>query len=585
MLRKIQKLSTICGLKVLLFCMFLFEGIQISVGVAQEQVANVLDDKKISDEEILKNIQKMEKVITDGLEKIKIPGAALSISRGDKVLYCKAFGKTAMPGYSSKDVDIKTLFSVSSVSKNITAVLVGALVDAGKISFNDKVRKYYPEFFMCNEELSNEFTVQDLISHSSGLKHFSADTLLRAGYDNDKIIGAFRHLKQKPGEYRKYYGYQNVVYGIIGIVLERATGEKYEDLVQKYIFEPMGMENSSAIRLDAEASKWGYFKYLLSRFSHDKKRQGFLKATVNLITKTLKHKSKIVVDIHTRHIDDILHLEHGDFYHKFPATSGLSLSAEDFAKWLAMLANEGTYNGKQIVSRATFAKLTSDIVTIKGIKDDDVTFVKSRFPREDMHYGMGFFNSKYADNGQNARKVFFHMGGIRGSTAFFTVSPSDNIAVGVSCNLGGVATTRFCEYAVNAVLDIIFGFSHIDWVQKDIDATQYFRNKNKQFIDNMVLRNPMPMDYREKYIGTYTSELYGDISISERNNELWISDGIKEAKLRNINGDVFAFPSMDISYSPFEGDEYIFFYRDAYNNIFSCEVSCFNENKTLFTKK
>ena len=538
----------------------------------------------ISDEEILKNIPNFEKVMTDGLEKIKIPGATLSIARADKVLYFKAFGKTAMPGYQSTEATPQTLFSVSSVSKNISAILVGALVDAGKISFNDKVRKYYPEFFICNEELSNEFTIQDLISHSSGLKHFSGDSLLKAGYDNEKILNAFRFFKQKPGEYRKYYGYQNIVYGIIGIVLEKATGEKYEDLVQKYIFDKMEMKNSSAIRLDAEASKLGYFRYLLSRFSHDRHKMGLFRAVWSLFAKTIKHKSKMVADIHTRRLENIVHLEHTDFYHKFPATSGISLSAEDFAKWLAMLANKGTYKGQQIVSEHTFDKLTSDIVTIKDIKDEDVTFVKSRFMREDMHYGMGFFNAKYADNGRNARKIYFHMGGIRGSTAFLSISPSDDIAVGVSCNLGGVAMTRFCEYAVNAVLDIIFNFNQIDWVQEDVDKIIKYRKKNNKFWNEIQHNNPTPMDKTENYTGTYTSEMYGDIKIDTKDNQMYVTNGNKQTSLKHLNGDIFAFPGIDMSDSPFEGDEYVIFRRDENRKINSCIVTSLNENDNVFTK-
>ena len=559
---------------------------QLYASVHEENIeAKELNKNVISDEEILKNIPNFEKVMTDGLEKIKFPGATLSISRANKVLYFKAFGKTAMPGYKSVEATPQTLFSVSSVSKNISAILVGALVDAGKISFSDKVRKYYPEFFMCNEALSNEFTVQDLISHSSGLKHFSGDSLLKAGYDNAKILNAFRFFKQRPGEYRKYYGYQNIVYGIIGIVLEKATGEKYEDLVQKYIFDKMAMKNSSAIRLDAEASKLGYFKYLLSRFSHDQQRMGLFKAVWNLFAKTIQHKSKVISDIHTRRLDNIVHLEHTNFYHKFPATSGISLSAEDFAKWLAMLANKGTYKGKQIVSEHTFNRLTSDIVTIKDIKDEDVTFVKSRFMRENMHYGMGFFNAQYADNGRNARKIYFHMGGIRGSTAFLSISPSDDIAVGVSCNLGGVAMTRFSEYAVNAVLDLIFKFNHIDWVQEDIDKNRKFREKNKKFWDGISHMNPTPMDKTEKYVGTYTSEMYGNIRIYEKDDLLYLSNGNKTTSLKHINGDVFAFPGIDLSDSPFAGDEYVIFLRDENRAINSCIVTSLNENDNVFVKR
>ena len=535
---------------------------------------------EISDKEILDKVPEFEKIIDEGLKKIKIPGAILSISRGDKILYSNGFGKTAIDGYTSQNVDKKTLFPISSLSKTVTAILVGALVDDKKIAFDDKVRKYYPEFFICNEELSSKFTIKDLISHSSGLKHFSADSLLKAGYDNDQILRSFRYFKQKPGEFRKYYGYQNVVYGITGIVLERATGEKYEDLVQKYIFDKMDMNNSSAIRLDAERSTFAYCKYLLSRFSYDCKRNGVITTLWNFIKKMFIKKSLNISDIHSRYSNEIVHLDHSNFFHKFPATSGISFSAEDFSKWLSMLANKGTYKGKQIVSKKTFNELTSHVVKVNRIKDDDVTFVKERFPRESMYYGMGFFSAKYND-----KNVLFHMGGIRGASSFFTISLDDNIAVGVVCNLGGVSITRFAEYAVNAILDRIFGYSGINWVQKELDNINFFKNKSRNFVSNVINKDPVPQLQVEKYVGTYTSEIYGKIEISTDNNQLMISNGIKKAKLTHVNWNVFSFKGYEMLESFIDSDEFIVFQDNGYGNIVACRLTCCNEADTVFKKE
>lgn len=540
---------------------------------------------EVSDEELLENAKKMEKIIEEGLEKIHIPAAVLSVSRANKPLYFKAFGKTTIPSNNPKNVTEHTIFPVSSVSKNVTAILVGALVDDGKIAFEDKVRKYYPEFFVCNEELSNEFTIMDLISHSSGFEHFSADTLFKAGYDNDKVLNAFRFLKQRPGDFRRHYGYQNIIYGIVGIVIEKATGEKYEDLLKKYVFDKMGIEDSSAVRIDAEESKWGYFKYLLSRFPHDKKKLGSFKASLDLVIKPLHHNTKQVATSHSRYIEEILPLDPIGIYQKFAATSGVNFSAKDFAKWLAMLANKGTYNGTQIVSLKTFEKLSSKIAEVIDIKDSDPTFVKERYSRDNLYYGMGMFTGTYFDNGNNGHKIIFHMGGIYGSTAFIAYCPDDNIAVGVACNLGGVAQTLFCEYMVNQFLDLSFGFSKIDWVQKDIDRKLTFRKKQAQFAKNLSEKNPTPMEELKEYEGTYTSELYGDITVSAKDGTLIISNGIKSAKLTNVNGSIFSFPSKDMSFIFFDENEYISFFKDDSGKINSFYISCFDENDTRFTKR
>lgn len=539
---------------------------------------------EITDDQLLENAKKMETIIEEGLKKIGIPAATLSVSRADKVLYAKAFGQTTLPNNNPQNVTNQTLFPVASISKNVTAVLVGILVDKGKLSFDDKVRKYLPDFFICNEELSNEFTVLDLISHRSGLKHYSGDTLLKANYDNDKILAVFKYLKQKPGKFRKVYSYQNVIYGIVGMVMEKATGEKYEDLVKKYIFDIMDIKNSSAIRIDAESSKIGYFKYLLSRFSHDKEKLGLFKAAWNLVYLPLNHTPKSVVVSHSRSKDEIIPLEPIGLFHKFPATSGISFSAEDFGKWIAMLANKGKYNGKQVISEESLNVLTSNLAEVTNIKDTDCTFVKSRYSTENLYYGAGFFNGDYFDNGNNPHHIIFHMGGIYGATSFLAVSPKDNIAVGVICNLGGVAQTLFCEYMVNQFLDLSFGFSKIDWVQADIDRKDFYSQKQATFERQLQERNLEPIDDLNKYIGTYSNEIYGDVKVYQKGNDLFLTNGVKTAKLTHINADNFSFVSRDMMYVFFDDNEYIFFNRDG-NDITTCSISCFDENKTVFTKK
>ncbi|MDR2666796.1 MAG: serine hydrolase [Holosporales bacterium] len=540
---------------------------------------------EITDEQLIQNAKKMEQIMQNCMKNMKIPGATFSLARKGKELHFFTIGKTTIDSNFPIEVDSKTLFPISSVSKNITAILVGILVDEGKLSFDDKVRKYVPTFFVCNEELSNEFTVLDLISHRSGFKHFSADSLFKAGYENEKILGAFRYLKQKPGYFRKYYGYQNIIFGVVGTVIENATGEKYEDLVQRHIFSKMGMTYSSAINLDAERSRFGYFKYLLSRFSHDKKKLGTLKAIFNIVTKSFKHKPKNIVINHDRYIETIRPIGNYDFFHKFPATSGISLSAEDFAKWLSMLANKGTFNGQQIISKETFEKITSNITEIHNVKDDDVTFVKSRFVRDSLYYGAGIFKAKYADNGRNAHNILYHMGGIYGATAFFAVAPEDDLSVGVICNLGGVSLTLFPEYMVNQFLDICFGFSEIDWGQAEVNRKNDFKQKQCEYHKDLSEKNPEPMEKIEQYVGTYESDLYGKITIYHENGSLFISNGIKKAKLSHVNGGIFSFPSKDILFIAFDDDEYASFFKDDYGNISKVYISCFSENDTMFTKQ
>ncbi|MDR1365072.1 MAG: serine hydrolase [Holosporales bacterium] len=541
-----------------------------------------------SDEELLEKAKAMETIIIDGIDKLGIPGAAFVVSRNGKVIYSGGFGNTTIASnlfHNPELVTEKTVFPVSSLTKNITAILVGALVDAGMLSFSDKVRKYLPDFFIANEELSAEFTVLDLISHRSGLKHFSADSLLQAGYEPDEIVRALRFMKQKPGEFRKKYGYQNVVFGIIGFVIEQATGRKYEDLVKEYIFDKMGMDFSSAIRLSAETGRFGHFKHMLSRFSHDRQRLGLWNAVINLGRSALSHKPKNIVVGHFKNGDKVIPLEEIGMFHKFPATSGVSLSAQDFAKWIEMLASGGTYRGTQIVSKETFKTLTSAMAEVKNIKDDDYSFIKSRYKREGMSYCAGIYRGVYFDNGKNEREILFHMGGIYGAASFLAVVPSEDIAVGVVVNVGGVSITLFAEYMVHQYLDMCLGYSKIDWVQKDIERRDYYKERQASYRASLAERNIAPMQDVGHYIGTYHAEIYGDVVATEERGELWLTNGIRKVRLRHLNGDTFEFPCMELMFCAFDADETATFIEDEYGNISALYLSGLSENDTIFKRR
>ncbi|MDR1034674.1 MAG: beta-lactamase family protein, partial [Holosporales bacterium] len=456
---------------------------------------------KLKDSEVKRCAEKMDEIIKIGLKKTDIPGCAFAVARKNKIIHVSAIGKTTIDSESPTDVTASTIFPISSVSKNITAFLVGALVAEGKIHWDDKVRKYLQDFFIESEELSNEMTIKDLISHSSGFKHFSADSLFAANYDKAKILRSLRFIKKKPGEFRKYYGYQNIIFGIIGDVLEVATGEKYEDLVQKYIFDKMGMIESSAIRTDYIDSKYGYFKFLLSRFGYDKKKFGFPKALWRLISIPLTYKPQHVVIGHSRFKNVVEQRPCIGIFHKFPATSGINLSANDLAKWLAMLANGGAFNGVTIVPKDIFDKIISPVVVAKNIKDDDPTFVKSRYKKDSIYYGIGTFKAVYEDNGKDGRAVILHMGGIYGASAFIIVSLEDDLAVGIICNFGGTSHTLFAQYMTHQFLDLCFSFSHIDWTDVELSRKKFIRKRHDYYHHELSEKNPTPMKNYRVYVG------------------------------------------------------------------------------------
>ena len=109
-------------------------------------------------------------------------------------------------------------------------------------------------------------------------------------------------------------------------------------------------------------------------------------------------------------------------------------------------------------------------------------------------------------------------------------------------------------------------------------------DKQKQF-EESIKQVLSPIRSTNEYVGTYTSDIYGDINLTlNKNNKLVISNGIKSTELQHVNGNIFKFPCKDMLISYFDSDEYISFKNDKFNNIDSFWLSCFSEGNTIVKK-
>lgn len=93
----------------------------------------------------------------------KIPGMAVGIVKDGEVVYAKGFGEKRLG--SGEKVDANTIFSIASVSKNMTAAALAILVDEGKIGWDDKITKHIPWFQLKDPWVTQEITIRDALIH------------------------------------------------------------------------------------------------------------------------------------------------------------------------------------------------------------------------------------------------------------------------------------------------------------------------------------------------------------------------------------------------------------------------------------
>lgn len=202
--------------------------------------------KKLSEAEVLKDIEAYLKkmVATD-----QFSGAVL-IARNGKPIFEKAYGLASRAFNVPNRVDTK--FNLASMNKMFTAVAVAQLTEQDKLSFDDPIIKYLPDY--PNRSVAEKVTIHHLLTHTSGLGDFfnekfeAQKTRLRAVQDYFPLF-ANDPLLLEPGQ--KWH-YSNAGFIVLGAIIEKVSGQNYFDYVREYIFKPAGMTDTDSYETDRD---------------------------------------------------------------------------------------------------------------------------------------------------------------------------------------------------------------------------------------------------------------------------------------------------------------------------------------------
>jgi CubicO group peptidase (beta-lactamase class C family) len=174
-------------------------------------------------------------------------GVAVVVVKDDKIVHMKGYGVTSIN--TNEKVDKNTLFAIASNSKAFTTAALAMLVDQGKLGWNDKVVKHIPEFKMYDPYVTENFNIQDLLTHRSGLGLGAGDLLFfpdGSDFGIEDVLNSFQY--QKPvSAFRTQYDYDNLLYVAAGEVVARVSGMSWTEFVETQIMKPLGMENSAGL--------------------------------------------------------------------------------------------------------------------------------------------------------------------------------------------------------------------------------------------------------------------------------------------------------------------------------------------------
>lgn len=193
---------------------------------------------KLSDAKLAQEIDKM----LTSIYKVDAPGAAVIVTKNDKPIFRKGYGMADLELGVKIEPDM--IFRIGSITKQFTAVAILMLAEQGKLSLNDELTKFLPDF----PTHEHKITVEHLLVHTSGIKSYTGMPewmpLMRKDLTLQELIDIF---KKQPPDFApdERWDYNNSAYVLLGAIIEKVSGMSYADFVQKNIFDALGMKHSS----------------------------------------------------------------------------------------------------------------------------------------------------------------------------------------------------------------------------------------------------------------------------------------------------------------------------------------------------
>ncbi len=197
------------------------------------------------------NLAAIDRYVRSEMDAQRIPGLALGIVHGDRIVHVQGFGQADRSG---RQVTPETPFLIGSVTKSFTALAIMQLSEAGQVQLDAPVQRYLPWWRVADPEASTRVTVRHLLYQVSGLSKATGNAYATSGDTHDSAledrVRALRdvELTEPVGT---TWQYSNANYWTLGMIVQVASGQSYEAYIQQHIFDPMQMRSSYTSRAEA----------------------------------------------------------------------------------------------------------------------------------------------------------------------------------------------------------------------------------------------------------------------------------------------------------------------------------------------
>lgn len=282
--------------------------------------------------------EKAETDLHEIMKKLDVVGLSVAVVKKGEIIYANSFGlkniETKAP-LSNTDI-----FRIASISKSFSATSIMQLIEAGKLSLDDDFSDLVG-FKIRNPKFPNTIiTLKMIMSHTSSINDSQGYFTLDAINPSKNPDWAKCYSDYAPGS---GYDYCNLNYNMVGTVIEKLSGERFDNYVKNHILNPLGL----------------YAGYNVD--SLDESRFASLHE-YNATTKTFKPSPAA----YNPRREEIRNYTMGYSTPIFSPTGGMKISASDLAKYMSMHMNMGKYKGKRIISKKSAKLMQTKIADEEG---------------------------------------------------------------------------------------------------------------------------------------------------------------------------------------------------------------------------
>lgn len=446
-------------------------------------------------------------LVNDGF----IPGVSIAVVTRGGPAYLRGFGVRDVG--TGEPVTPETGFYIASSTKSFTGTLAALLDQRGTLALDAPLSRSLPDLRLAAPLSPDSITLRALLTHTSGMRNPGVvfRTAFSGQHDDALLLRLLAQSTPGPRGYR----YDNLGYVVAGLVMERATGREWQDLLRDELFRPLGMTRTTARISEARAAGWP------QAVPHMAAPDGHLM------------RNPLLKDDNTMH-----------------AAGGIVTTAGDLARWLRAQLDGGRVDGRQVIPEA--------VVRAAHAPHAMHTDTFYRYVR--TGYGLGWQTADY-----EGERMIHHFGGFEGWRAHVSFLPDRGIGVAVLINdsspLGGPAADLIASYAY----DLLLGRTGVNARyaaerERMAQNAERMRQAMAEDLARRAARPPTPEERKPFFAGTYENEMMGTVNVRVRDDrEVWATLGNLSARL-----DPFTRPdALRGEFLPGSGAVVQFFFRDT----------------------